>query len=304
MTAVDPHASARSRVLDRVRRPTARTSADPLEPERPVVRFGQPLAPTLAAGNAELLLPGLSGIPDNAVVLLTPDNEFVASFLLGANTELARELAWRGLPTDLRGTAFRQFWDVRDSGSATPDIDDIATWPANRPLADQVTAHVPGSVFLIRSELVRRFPGMAVYLVEAVPSGASGSGRRRPGTVVSDPMFGGVLGPDAAYYGFAVPPAEVVGGGAGLGWYLVLEQRSGDGRFGLDLTGPATPATWADLAWTHLADRPYAHRTSLQVASPPGPVWARTGADMAAITAQQPVRLLLHADRLLPGGAP
>jgi hypothetical protein len=304
LTSVEAHHSVRARVLDRTRVPPARTSADPLEPERPAVRFGRPLAPLLAADDPELLLPGLSGIPDDAVVLLTPEPQFVASFLLGANTELARELAWRGLAADPKATAFRQFWDVRDSGTVTPDIGDIATWPPTRALAKQVTTGALGSVFLLRSELVRRFPSMAVYLVQAV---ADGTGRR-PGTTVRLPVFGGSLGPDVAYHGFTVPPAQAVGGPtAGAGWYLVLEQGPGDTRFGLDLTGPDAPATWSQLAWPHLApgDR-YAHRSSLTVTPPPGPVWARTAAHMAAITEQQPVRLLIHADRLLAttGGTP
>lgn len=296
LTSMEAHHSVRARVLDRTQLPPARTSADPLEPERPCVRFPRPLAPLLAADNPELLLPGLSGVPDNAVVLLTPEPQFVASFLLGANTEIARELAWRGLPTDPKGTAFRQFWDVRDSGAVTPDIGEIAAWPPTRALAKQVTTGSLGSVFLLRSELVRRFPSMAVYLVQAV---ASSTGRR-PGTNVRAPAFGGSLGPDVAYYGFAVPPGEAVGGATDPGWYLVLEQSAGDVRFGLDLSGPDTPATWSELAWTHLdPDDRYAHRTSLAVTPPPGPVWARTAAHMAAITEQQPVRLLVHADRLL-----
>ena len=31
--------------------------------------------------------------------------------MAGLNHEMARELLWRGYPTDQRGTVFRRFWD-------------------------------------------------------------------------------------------------------------------------------------------------------------------------------------------------
>jgi hypothetical protein len=106
-----------------------------------------------------------------------------------------------------------------------------------------------------------------------------------------------------AYYGFPPAPAEVIGTDDGLGWYVVIEQRSAALRFGLDLEGPDTLATWADLAWTHVAASPYLHSTGLQPAPAPGPEWARNAAHMATITEQQPVRLFIHAERLVSAEA-
>jgi hypothetical protein len=300
MTALDPHRAVRARVMERLTLPAARTSKDPLEEERPALSFPRPLAPRLAGAAPELLLPGVTGVPDNAVAMLLTNPAFVAAFLLGANHEMARELLWRGIPADLKATLFHQFWDVRGSGAAAHDIDDIAGWPAARPLSGQIASQRPRAVFLIRSELIRRFPALAVYLVRAV---ASGDGRR-PGTEAELPQFGGTLGDGMAYYGFQRAPSEVIGTDDGLGWYMVIEQRGAALRFGLDLEGPEVPATWAELAWTHFGDGETLHSASL-IAAPPeaSPAWARNGAHMAAITHQQPVRLYIHADRLVSGEA-
>jgi hypothetical protein len=304
--AMQPHQLVKARVLDRVRLPARRTSADPLEPERPEVRLPAPLAPKLAEVAPELFLPRMGQVPDGGVVMLETNPAFVAAFMVGANHEMARELQWRGLPVDLKGTVFRQFWDVRDSGERTPDIGPIHVWPSQGDLAAQVTGGRPRSVFLIRSEIIRRFPDLAVSLVQAVRDAAG----RRPGTVTALPQFGGRVGEDMAFYGFAQAPAAVAGGDGGAGWYLLIEQRSVAAGFGLDLSlPPGTRATdalpnWSNLAWPHLRDGAYVRSTALLPPPPAGnPVWARNGAHMAAITRQQPVRIFIHAGRLVAQGA-
>jgi hypothetical protein len=68
----------------------------------------------------DLMLPGVSEIPDNAVVALETNPDFVAALLVGANHEMTRELLWRGPSTDLRATVFRRFWDVRGASPTGP----------------------------------------------------------------------------------------------------------------------------------------------------------------------------------------
>jgi len=65
----------------------------------------------------ELLLPGLGHVPPNTVTLLETNAKFIEAFMVGLNTEMGRELLWRGFPTDQRGTYFRQFWE-----GVQPDI--------------------------------------------------------------------------------------------------------------------------------------------------------------------------------------
>ena len=49
--------------------------------------------------------------------------------MVGLNSELGRELLWRGYPTDQRGTSFRQFWDATAAGAGDhTDIPPVHEW--------------------------------------------------------------------------------------------------------------------------------------------------------------------------------
>ena len=61
----------------------------------------------------QLLLPGVDHIPPDTVALLETTPRLIEAYMVGLNHELSRELLWREYPTDLRGSPFRQFWDVR-----------------------------------------------------------------------------------------------------------------------------------------------------------------------------------------------
>ena len=94
-------------------------------------------------------------------------------FSSSANHEMSRELLWRGLETDPHATVFQQFWDVRESGGPAGSRTDIVPFipgPHQQRLA-LPRGNRPGAlsqtVFLIRSELLRRFPDARFYLVKA-----------------------------------------------------------------------------------------------------------------------------------------
>ena len=55
----------------------------------------------LAAIAQELVVPGLDLVLPNTVVPLETNSAFVAAYLAGLNTEMGRELVWRGFPADL-----------------------------------------------------------------------------------------------------------------------------------------------------------------------------------------------------------
>jgi hypothetical protein len=101
--------------------------------------------------NKELLIPNLQLIPANTISLLETNPKFIEAYMVGLNHEMGRELLWREYPTDLRGSYFRQFWDVKGvSNPDTPgeaeqlkDITKIHSWPASSPLGGHKPAPPP-----------------------------------------------------------------------------------------------------------------------------------------------------------------
>ena len=59
----------------------------------------------------DLLVPGLTIIPENSISLLKTNPRFIKSFMIGVNHEFASELRWREFPTNMVGSYFRKFWD-------------------------------------------------------------------------------------------------------------------------------------------------------------------------------------------------
>ena len=101
--------------------------------------------------------------------------------MVGLNVEMARELLWRGFPTDQRGTYFDQFWDVRAAPAARRDIDAAALW-RTRALGDAPTAPAREQfVMLMRSALLRRYPNAIIYATPArVTNGVRAPSADRP----------------------------------------------------------------------------------------------------------------------------
>ena len=62
-------------------------------------------------------MPGLEHVPADTVQLLRDERRFIEAYMVGLNSEMGRELLWRGYPTDQRGTYFRQFWDATAAGA-------------------------------------------------------------------------------------------------------------------------------------------------------------------------------------------
>jgi hypothetical protein len=266
-------------------------------------RFARPMSEPLAERHPELMLPGAGSIAPDGVLLVESDPAFVEAFLAGANQELNYELLWRGLPADVRATAFRRFWGHADGSD---DIPDISTWDA----ATAVGTHVKNSasmILLVRSELVRRYP---TVLVAAVPAAWNTDGTRSP---VKDPAklllpaFRGQVGADVLYAGFSQPSiVEAIGATTKTGppgWFFLLSENPGDPRFGLDPDGGTAPPTRATLSWRHLSPQPsgpYAAVASFPAVPDasfvPG---TATAAAMASLVRQRPFRAYLHASLLV-----
>jgi hypothetical protein len=301
--------------------PTA--TGDDLDPIMDAPTFARPMYEALRDLSPESVFPGLDRVPPDTVQVLQTNAPFIEAFMVGLNTEMARELLWRGYPTDQRGTYFQQFWDTRSARPSPPaDIPPIHRW-GDRPLGGNMTpagAIVDDMklVLLIRSELLRRYPGVVIYAVKAVMR----NGRHAlatdfpdgvPQPLESHPLFRGSLGDDVTFVGFDLTRGQVA---ADPGWFVVLQQQPTEPRFGLDDdpfgTGESgvvpTLMTWNDLNWAHLAGSAEALNrlshlpvtsTHLVPAEPVKGTWGRNAAHMALITKQRPVRVAIHAAELL-----
>jgi hypothetical protein len=136
---------------------------------------------------------------------------------------------------------------------------------------------------LIRSSLLGRYPNATISLTPAIHPGTPPD----VGQLVPDeepaherlPLFTGALEPDLAFFGFPVSTAAASGADGGLGFYVVLAEHPTEPRFGLDADFPPHPDA------SHLA-----------VAAGPG---GRNAAELAAGTRRLPVRMAIHAARLI-----
>jgi hypothetical protein len=268
--AIVPDVAVAGRVRAQVTIPAGgrvRLSArlDPImaAPEIPTPMIG----PLLDLGQ-DWLLPGLGDLPPNTVAMVEPDAAFIESYLVGLNHEMARELLWRGFPTDQRGTVFSRFWDRRAAVPTTiapapdRDIPDVHTWTA---AGGGLGAHLDTGggtglvVLLVRGDLLQRYPRATIYLQRGRWT------RDRRGAIVYDgdlalrgpvpvtlaagwdadvrfPQFGGPAGADILFLGFPLAEAEVRGidglgapptaTDADAGWYVVFEEQPTEPRFG------------------------------------------------------------------------
>ncbi|GGW96272.1 hypothetical protein GCM10010297_17690 [Streptomyces malachitofuscus] len=285
------------RMGDRVRGDfwTERTQND-VRPLRPIMahpKFTVPIAEELLARWPEWALPGISALPPDSVTLLETNPAFIAALLVGLNHEFNRELLWREFPTDQRGTPFARFWP-----SADADVEEIALWPLDTPLGDQLRTGGAGNlVLLVRGELLRRFPGTTLLAVRGVAG-------KLPEAFDGVPATALALDESTVLYLFSGLDAERA---RGEDFFFVFREPVRGTQFGFD-TGaqPAGMKSWADLTWAGvqvagggfvLLGRPPASPAP----TPDLAVWGRDAADMARIAFQQPFQLAFRATTLLGG---
>jgi hypothetical protein len=293
---------------------------DPLAPVLAAPTFPQPMYEALRDLSQDYLLPGLEHVPPNTITLLETNADFIESYLVGLNAEMSRELLWRGYPTDQRGTYFRQFWDTRGSRAQTQseDIPHIHEWPGTKHLGENLKGSGAESqlVLLVRGELLRRYPNTVIYAVRALPAGPNQP--RGLGTEERHPLFRGTLKPDITFLGFNLSAEEAMGN---PGWFFMIQQQPTEPRFGLDVATRFAdvlpkPTAWNQLSWGHLAASETAFKSLTHVSlaaderlpdtsaisDPVSAKWRRNSAHMAYITKQQPVRIAIHAQEMIPHG--
>ncbi len=314
--------------------------ADPIEPVMAYPTFDRPMYEPLRELGQDWLLPGLDQIPANTVTLMLANQRFIEAYMTGLNHEMSRELRWNEYLTDLRGSYFRQFWDVRgaEPSPGQPlnpeqlrDIREMHTWPKTSELGQNSPRPPvpPGEerlVLVVRGDLVRRYPNTEVYALRAEPGDGP---KRNLGDARQNPIFRGTLRPDLFFFGFNLTPGSAIGAldptdpQADQGWFFVLEEQPAEPRFGLDVasTFGGSVDDWNNLSWGNLAasanDLGQLRHINLDAQLPDSrpitdtgePVWhadsglGRVGsrsADLASITLQRPVRIAIHASDMLP----
>jgi hypothetical protein len=237
----------------------------------------------------ELLIPNLELIPPDTIAALETNPKFIESYLVGLNHEMARQLLWREYPTDMRGSYFRQFWEVKGiSNPSTPadaeqlkDVTKLHTWPSTSLLGSHkptppVNADVqPGEkqlVLVIRGQLLKRYPNTVIYAQKAIDDGKGNAvildQDMTPEQFVTQlkfPLFRAEIEPDLRFFGFDLTVEKALGTiesrqfkGDHLGWFFVIQEVPGEPRFGmhiqytpdLDADGRNKSDTWNNLAWT------------------------------------------------------
>ena len=291
--------------------------SDPLEPVMAAPVFPQPMYAPLAAVGREWLLPGLDQMDPNTIALFATNWQFVESYLVGLNHELARKLLWNGYPTDQRGTYFRRFWDIQgsDDGSGG-EVGPIHLW-ANALGHNEQLAADP-LILLVRGEMIRRYPNVVVYTTDVDED--QHTHVRTPGSTETAPIFFALIEPDVALFGFDLDPAAARGD---PGNFFVLQEHPSEPRFGLEPPKGAygeQAASWETLGWDALAadagalaKLTYIDLTATLPLEPPlpptdttGAVWHANGvppsraADIAHLTLREPFRLAVHGSLLIP----
>ncbi len=294
VAALDPLELGRRSVVARV------TALEPLlgVGEMPCrVRIGpvfpDPLFWDLLEVDRDMVLPGGAGFPDNGVRLVGVNGGFVATFLLGANSEMARELLWREYPADLGATTFRRFFDHLDGED---DIEPIETWPAGATLESRAGAVGSSSVIVVRGDVVARYPDLHVFVAPS-EDGAPEMDRAQ------SPVFEGLLGREMRLFGFDVTPGVLRGEGGAEEWFVGFEERVVAPRFGLDLGRASVPSTWDELTWAQFGDAVNVSATTvpgLPSLTIDDVTWGRNSAHLAAAVHRRPFRRLFPATTLVP----
>jgi len=200
----------------------------------------------------KLMLPGVGVLPNDFIMAVKTNPRFVEALMIGANHEMGREMLWRGLPTDQRGTPFQHFWQRLDGKT---DIEYIHQWSA-LPLGSQ-----PGStemtVLLFRGRLLERFPNLSIYAYPLKPQ------EKRPGQGTGEmvsanavmPVLRGHLLPDITYVGFPIEP-EVMDT-----YFFIVEEHMTEPRFGFDerVGNGQNSTSWQDVDWVDIEVDPGSH---------------------------------------------
>jgi hypothetical protein len=340
-TAIHPNTSFPLRLVSIVNFPKyiQLTKPEYIWPAMAYPDFEDPMYKKLDEISSELLIPNLKLIPVNTISLLKTNQKFIESYMVGLNHEMGRELLWREYPTDMRGSYFRQFWDVK--GIVAPksdkteaelteelkDIKPIHRWELGTYLGRHNNRDKEGdaeqTVLVVRGDLFKHYPNTVVYAQKAVPGEKEGDLPRISLELTDEqfkkelkfPLYKAEVAPDIKFFGFDLTIEKAKGddSSAGftdnLGWFFVIQEVPGEPRFGMDINYDAGTdgVSWDDLAWDCFGDdlkfvRPNERPTKKIPSSFPDnspDKWGTNSANMAYILFQKPVMVGVHAKDML-----
>lgn len=268
-----------------------------------------PLSRKLETLAPDVFLPGVGVLPDDFIMAVKTNPRFIEALMVGANHEMGREMLWRGLPTDQRGTPLQHFWQRADG---RVDIEFIHHWNVE-PLGRQ-----PGNtemlVLLLRGQLLVRVPNLNIYAYRIIDKERRPGGTNNPDdpndklsemnpddpTRFIAPVFRGHLGRDIGYVGFPLTP-DVIGQ-----YFFVIEEHMTEPRFGFDerVGNGQDSGSWQDVDWDDIdvASGDYFGLDALKHAQP-GQAWSHPHAAMVAdATLQRPFRGYWRGDALKTPG--
>lgn len=281
-------------------------------------RFPAPLAERLKVLDEDWVLGGASKLPPNSICLLAVNWRFVEAFLAGANHEMARKLLWRGYPTDLRGTCFRQFWpaptpDIRAMNEWTGDIGDHSDGAAQVQDPPPQAARQELAIVVIKGDLLQRYPSTLISAELGTASPDINDPQFTSDNHFGKELFRGTLGQDISYVALDIPIStlqqEIDPANPRHAWYISLLEPHDEPRFGLhELDNTQTPKNGRngpvngdynktdDWSWEGLPDPSVRHLT-------PNAVFAANSSSAVAGASLflRPFRLLLRAPDYLPG---
>jgi len=310
---------------------------EPFIPAMAYPDFPEPVYKHLIDIDEEFLLPNLQLIPKNTLSLLRTNQKFIESYLMGLNYEMGKELMWREYPTDMRGSYFRQFWDVNglvkpdttsEDANDLKDIEPIHKWRRSSKLGTHNQRDKEGDseqlVFVIKGELLKKFPNTVIYAQKAIKEDDKQKIRMEMTEAqfakeVRFPLYQAEIKPDIKLLGFDLTIEEASGQELTdgftdkFGWFFVIAEVPGEPHFGMDVSFKRnTPDefTWNDLSWKNFEDNlPFVNRdiqpgnTTSATFNPPNDPkkgsWGRSSADMASILFQRPVMVPVHATEML-----
>jgi hypothetical protein len=272
VAALDPTragAPVRRRVLDRI---TGLDPDEPLAPPEACIVLDLPVWRELARFAPDWLLPGVGQLDEDVVIAMETNPVFVDALMVGLNTRAVEELRWRNIRLAAGCTPLRTFWTraaADGDGSRVGDIIGVRDWAATSPLGDP-QHRPPGAdgadlALVVRSRLFQRYPDTLFYLVSARHGGTVDFDQPpAPGAPRAFPAFQGRIGPDATFFGFPGLDGEDI-----TEMWAVLEEPPSGFSFRND--GSAVRN-------------------------------ARDGAQFADQAFDDPVRVLIKGDTLLPRG--
>lgn len=345
LTKIDPSVTIKRKVLStfKIWIGNQYKEVEELKPVMAYPEFDEATYSYLLEISKQFILPNIDKLPENSITLMANNQSFIEAFMAGLNHEMARELLWREYPTDQRGSYFRQFWNIDDDifpadadaekdKELKLDIKKMHTW------AKHLGEHNPrlksaNLVLVIRGELFKKYPNTMVYAQKAEYNATEPWKPRKLKGGISEtdtkfPVFEAFISPDINLFGFDLEEEEARGirienpgestAGKNPGWFMVLKERPGQIRFGLDdyttPDGDTTvmpsdkPDTWDDLAWEHLVADKDALDTyhlnfskNITIKHPADqPVFNSNSAEIAAILYQSPVLFARHSAEMLP----